>query len=148
MAKKTGPRATGKGKRWWHALSEADKKKHSFWRFDAGHSNSKVMADLGLSVGTVSGIKRRWTESSTAQEPADQALPAASAHISETPPEPSVQAPVQLPEVKVDPSELKFTASEWLACNHFVEPHKQCGYLGTEQKKTGRYCKKHAHLYK
>jgi len=56
------PVPNGKGKRWWSRLSQDERRLHTDWRFDAGHTNSAVMTALDLSVGTVSGIKRIWRD--------------------------------------------------------------------------------------
>jgi len=120
------PIPNGKGKRWWTKLPLAERQLHTDWRFKAGHRNADVMAALGLSVGTVSGIKRIWREREEKSPGSDMAPPSA-------PPPPEPEQPVpEVPETKETvvpeqlptrsdpgkPKSLKLATSEATQCGY------------------------------
>lgn len=60
------PVPVGKGKRWWGKLSREARELHTDWRFEANlknpkvHRNMDIQDALGVSVGTIAGMKNRW----------------------------------------------------------------------------------------
>ncbi len=159
MAKTRKTKATGRGERWWKNLTDDEKRKHTDWRFDAGHRNNKVMDDLGLSVGTVAGIKRRWRERIEASEQAAKmeqraaskkpAVPKQPARAPDTPEPPITQEQPKMTDTRFvateKPRRPKMAASEKTQCDHNVDG--RCGLEYTVRKRDGNYCDKHAPLH-
>ena len=120
------PVPNGKGKRWWSRLSQDERRLHTDWRFDAGHTNSAVMTALDLSVGTVSGIKRIWRErkEESVREVTDAHAPAAP---KPKPPVPPPEPPVPEPQPSAPPADKvprivsRKLAGDW---------RKKCGFSG------------------
>ena len=135
------PVPNGKGKRWWSRLSQDERRLHTDWRFDAGHTNSAVMTALDLSVGTVSGIKRIWRErkEESVREVTDAHAPAAPKPKPPVPPPeppapepqppkpPAPKPPVPEPQPSTPPADKvprivsRKLAGDW---------RKKCGFSG------------------
>ena len=132
------PIPDGKGKRWWTRLTPNERRLHTDWRFDAGHKNSDVMAALGLSVGTVSGIKRIWRErkevsggtaGAPAPTPPKPPEPPAPEPQPPIPPAPIPSpAPSEPKKERVEPVSRTLAASEKTSCVHKDEKGRRCGY--------------------
>lgn len=138
MSTQDPPQPSGRGKRWWNSLTPEERKLHTYWRFFAKHRNVEIMSALGLSVGTVAGMKRRWVESGSPEN----ALSETQAGTVDLP-----QKPARITGINPEhpPSEKrKFTTVESQLCDYVgPDDNRRCALLWQVRVGKKKFCVTH-----